>query len=72
MSEIENLEEVLKRLQNKLLEFPLGAVTFEDSLPIEKRITNTQEYIKRLNARLLMLKAYNVSGTVLITRLFYY
>lgn len=59
MSAFEDLRASLVCLNKSVFNFPIGAISLEDLKPVEEKIKNTRDSLKRLNARLLILKAQN-------------
>ncbi|EFN77421.1 hypothetical protein EAI_14552 [Harpegnathos saltator] len=55
--EFDQLEQCVKSLNKVVNEFPIGAISLNDYIPIEKKIQISRESLMRLNARLLILKA---------------
>ncbi|XP_024944244.1 uncharacterized protein LOC107271227 [Cephus cinctus] len=56
MDELNKLSAAVDSLHEKISEFPIGAVSFEDFKPTEEKIKDTRELLKALNAKLLMLQ----------------
>lgn len=59
MAELKRLENAVKKLRQTISEFPIGAVSLNDFKPVEEKIRDKRDSLKRLNARLLSLKAQN-------------
>lgn len=57
MMEFDKLEQCISNLNEAVNEFPVGAISLDDYKPVEKKIQVAREFLMRLNARLLMLKA---------------
>lgn len=55
--EFDELERSVRKLNEVINEFPIGATSLDDFKPIEEKIQTTRESLMRLNARLLLLRA---------------
>ncbi|KOC64972.1 hypothetical protein WH47_04561 [Habropoda laboriosa] len=59
MSEFKALQNALISLSESVDDFSVGAVSLDDFKPIEEKIRDKRKALKRLNSRILMLKAQN-------------
>lgn len=57
MSAFDNLENAVLSLNKSVSNFPIGAVSLDDFKPTEEKINDLRKSLKRLTARLLLLKA---------------
>lgn len=57
MSAFDNLENAVLSLNKSVSNFPIGAISLDDFKPTEEKIRDTRKSLKRLTARLLLLKA---------------
>ena len=55
--EYERLSRALEMLGKKIEEFPVGAISVEDFIPVEDKIKNLRTVLKEMDARILNLKA---------------
>ncbi|XP_012280427.1 uncharacterized protein LOC105699752 isoform X2 [Orussus abietinus] len=56
MTEFDELVAALNPLHRNVTEFPIGAVSLEDFKPIDEKIEDERESLKRINSRSLMLR----------------
>ncbi|KAL0099484.1 hypothetical protein PUN28_020185 [Cardiocondyla obscurior] len=54
---MDQLKHSVRRLNRVLDQFPIGAISLDDSQPIEEKIQEAKKSLMRLNARWLILKA---------------
>ncbi|OAD61179.1 hypothetical protein WN48_00498 [Eufriesea mexicana] len=59
MMELETLKDAVECLKNSTYSFPVGAISIDDFKPIEEKIKSKRESLKRLNSKLLTLKAHH-------------
>lgn len=59
MSEFRTLLDAVECLKTSIFNFPVGAISLDDFKPIEEKIKAKRETLKRLNAKLLTLKAHH-------------
>ncbi|CAK9825974.1 hypothetical protein ANTRET_LOCUS3894 [Anthophora retusa] len=59
MPEFKILQDALVNLSESVRNFPVGAISLDDFKGIEEKIRDRRKSLKRLNSRILMLKAQN-------------
>ncbi|CAK9819405.1 hypothetical protein ANTPLA_LOCUS10226 [Anthophora plagiata] len=59
MEEFKILQNALMTLSESVRNFPVGAISLDDFKGIEEKIWDRRKSLKRLNSRILMLKAQN-------------
>ena len=55
--EYQRLHRALEKLGQSIKNFPIGAISIDDFMPVEDKIKNLRTILKEMNARILDLKA---------------